>query len=250
MITKADILSFEREASSLPEQIAFRKYVDERKSFFLFKRIADILVSTFMLIFFLSWLTPLLALLILIDSRGPIFFLQRRVGRGGRSFYCIKFRTMVINEEANKKQAEEDDLRITRIGRFLRKSNMDELPQFLNVLIGQMSLVGPRPHMHSDCNKFSDVVQRYKFRNMVKPGITGLAQVKGFRGPTKDFESIFHRYQYDAFYIRNASFVLDMRILRKTFVQTILIIFSYLLNKHTQNAASFRKFATAVRNML
>ena len=132
---------------------------------------------------------------------------------------------MIVNHEANSKQAQENYSRITRIGSFLRKSNLDEFPQFLNVLIGNMSIVGPRPHMHVDCNKFSSVVPGYKFRNFVKPGITGLAQVKGLRGPTKDFESIFHRYQFDAFYVRNANIWLDLRIIRQTAVQTLGTLF-------------------------
>jgi putative colanic acid biosynthesis UDP-glucose lipid carrier transferase len=133
---------------------------------------------------------------------------------------------MVVNEFANIEQASENDSRITRVGRFLRRTNLDEFPQFFNVLLGHMSIVGPRPHMHADCNTFSTAVSGYKFRNVVRPGITGLAQVKGYRGPTKDFKSIFHRYQFDAFYVRNASFWLDMRIIRKTAAQTLRGIFS------------------------
>ena len=151
----------------------------------------------------------------------------------GRTFNCIKFRTMVLNREANNKQAEENDVRITHIGKFLRNSSLDELPQFLNVISGRMSIVGPRPHMHSDCIRFSDTVAGYKFRNFIKPGITGLAQIKGFRGPSKDFESIFHRYQYDAFYVRNCNFWLDLRIIRKTAAQTILFVYSKLSGKAT-----------------
>jgi putative colanic acid biosynthesis UDP-glucose lipid carrier transferase len=169
----------------------------------------------------LSWLIPLLALLIRLDSKGPVFFIQKRVGFLGRSFYCIKLRTMYVNAEANTRQARESDPRVTRFGRFLRKSNLDELPQFLNVLIGHMSVVGPRPHMHEDCRKFSQIVACYKFRNILKPGITGLAQVKGFRGPADSFERVFKRYQWDAFYVRNGGFGLDMRIIRKTVAQTL-----------------------------
>ncbi len=141
---------------------------------------------------------------------------------------------MVVNEQANTRQASENDARITRVGNFLRKSNLDEFPQFFNVLLGQMSVVGPRPHMHADCYNFSSVIANYKFRNMVKPGITGLAQVKGYRGLTKNFESIFHRYQFDAFYIRNANFWLDMRIVRKTAGQTLDLLFSVLLNQESK----------------
>jgi len=201
-----------------------RDYVDEKTNYLLFKRVFDIFFSIAFLLFVGSWLFPFISLLVWFDSKGPIFFIQKRVGRGGRTFSCIKFRTMVVNREANKKQAEVNDQRITRIGHFLRNSSIDEIPQFLNVLMGDMSVVGPRPHMHSDCGRFSRVVSGYKFRNFVKPGITGLAQVKGFRGPTCDFGSVFHRYQYDAFYVRNCNFLLDMRIIRKTIGQTFRVL--------------------------
>jgi putative colanic acid biosynthesis UDP-glucose lipid carrier transferase len=201
-----------------------RRYVDVKSNYLFVKRIFDISFSICFLALIGTWLFPLIAILVLIDSRGPIFFTQRRVGKGGRTFNCIKFRTMVVNSEANCKQAEVDDKRITRLGRFLRNSSLDEIPQFINVLAGQMSVVGPRPHMHSDCLRFAETIPAYKFRNFAKPGITGLAQVKGFRGPALAFESIFHRYQYDAFYVRNCNFWLDMRIVRKTAVQTVLFL--------------------------
>jgi putative colanic acid biosynthesis UDP-glucose lipid carrier transferase len=130
------------------------------------------------------------------------------------------------NSEANTKQATENDPRITRMGKFLRHSNLDEIPQFLNVLVGHMSVVGPRPHMYQDCSNFSRVVDAYKFRNLMKPGITGLAQVKGYRGPAQSFDKIFRRYQWDAFYVRNAGFWLDMRIVHRTAMQTLSYIFS------------------------
>ncbi|HXB90692.1 MAG TPA: sugar transferase [Puia sp.] len=191
------------------------------------KRLFDILFSIGVLIFVMSWLFPLLYVLIRLDSKGPAFFIQRRVGFLGRSFPCLKFRTMQMNAEANTKQATDNDPRITRVGRFLRNSNLDELPQFLNVLVGHMSVVGPRPHMYKDCDSFSNVVEGYKFRNLMKPGITGLAQVKGYRGPALTFEKIFRRYQWDAFYVRNASLWLDLRIIHFTVVQTL----SYLVSK-------------------
>jgi putative colanic acid biosynthesis UDP-glucose lipid carrier transferase len=120
------------------------------------------------------------------------------------------------NDIADEKQAEENDERITRVGRFLRKTNLDEFPQFLNVFIGDMSLVGPRPHMITDCVRFSFVIPAYNFRTLVRPGITGLAQVKGYHGQTPDYESIFTRYHWDAEYIRNVSFLLDLKILSLT----------------------------------
>lgn len=198
------------------EKISLRHYVDEKPRYFFFKRLFDITFSLIVIIGVLSWLIPIVGLMILLDSKGGVFFLQRRVGKGGKIFNCIKFRTMVKNPEAHSRRAELDDYRITKVGKFLRFTSVDELPQFLNVFLGQMSVVGPRPHMISDCNQFSKVVAGYKFRNMVKPGITGLSQVKGYRGPAKDFPTIFRRFEYDAFYVRNASFGLDFRIIRQT----------------------------------
>lgn len=249
MSTKTKILSLKRKVFTT-ETVFFRQYIDQRKTYFLFKRISDILISSFVVVFVLSWLVPLCALLIKMDSKGPVFFIQRRVGRGGRSFNCLKFRTMIVNQDANRKQAQENDSRITRLGAFLRKSNLDEFPQFINVLIGNMSIVGPRPHMHADCNKFSNVIPEYKFRNMVRPGITGLAQVKGFRGPTKDFESMFHRYQFDAFYIRNANIWLDLRIVRQTAFQTLNSIFSRLVQTSKNNIPVYRRWAMSFRSLI
>lgn len=202
-----------------------RTFVDSKKYYFIAKDIFDVLVSLCFILFILSWLAPILALLIKIDSKGPVIFRQKRVGRAGRSFYCYKFRTMYINGDSHTLQAASNDHRITRVGRFLRKSNIDEFPQFFNVLFGEMSIVGPRPHMHADCAKFSSLVQGYKFRNLVKPGITGLAQIKGFHGPALTYDSIFHRFQYDAFYVRNASFWMDLRIIRRTAFERVAYFF-------------------------
>jgi putative colanic acid biosysnthesis UDP-glucose lipid carrier transferase len=201
--------------------VSMRDYISKRSKYLLNKRCFDLFISLVVLVLVLSWLLPLLALLIKLDSRGPVFFMQKRVGFLGRSFRCIKLRTMYINPDANALQARENDPRITRLGRFLRKSNLDELPQFLNVLAGDMSIVGPRPHMHHDCIAFSQVIDDYKFRCILKPGITGLAQIKGYRGPTENFEKVFKRFQWDTFYIRNANFWLDLRIIRRTAFQTI-----------------------------
>lgn len=132
---------------------------------------------------------------------------------------------MIPNSQSDQKPAETNDSRITRIGKFLRKTNLDEFPQFINVFLGHMSLIGPRPHMYSDCNKFSSVVKGYKIRNMVKPGITGLAQIRGYHGPALTSEDIFKRFQWDAFYVRNANFWLDMRIIRITVVQRVRLLF-------------------------
>jgi len=203
-------------AENSPDGFSARSFIDNKINYFVGKRFLDVSISLVFILLVLSWLTPLLAILICLDSRGPVFFKQKRVGRGGRSFLCLKFRTMYVNKDCHVRHAVRNDRRITRVGRILRRSNIDEFPQIINVLKGEMSLVGPRPHMHADCARFSQVVNGYKFRNMVKPGITGLAQVKGYHGPALTYESIFRRFQWDAFYVRNASLWLDLRILRKT----------------------------------
>jgi putative colanic acid biosysnthesis UDP-glucose lipid carrier transferase len=191
----------------------------------------------------MSWLTPIIALLIKLDSKGPVFFIQKRVGVGGRFFRCIKFRTMVCNDEADERQAAENDERITRVGRYLRRSNLDELPQFLNVWLGDMSVVGPRPHMVADCIRFSFIISSYHFRNLVRPGITGLAQINGYHGATPDYESIVIRYYWDAQYIRKAGFLLDLRIMTITFVQELKNVSKLI------RIASRKRKTTLITNM-
>ena len=202
-----------------------RSYIKNKTVFLFFKRIFDIVVSLTLIIFVLSWLIPLLGIIIKLNSRGPVFFIQRRVGRGLKSFRCIKFRTMVLNCEANKCPTTESDCRITSIGNFFRTTSIDELPQFINVLLGDMSIVGPRPHMFYDCKRFSNYIQYYKFRSLVRPGITGLAQIKGFRGPAEDPYKIASRFSYDSMYIRQMSLALDISIVLNTATQTFNIIF-------------------------
>jgi putative colanic acid biosynthesis UDP-glucose lipid carrier transferase len=158
------------------QKLPFRTCIDSKRIYFIGKRIFDLAFSSLFVVAILSWVLPVIALLIKLDSRGPVFFLQKRTGKGGKSFVCYKFRTMVVNSEADRWPALKNDKRITRVGKFLRDYNLDEFPQFFNVLLGSMSIVGPRPHMIVDCNKFSSVVPRYKLRNFVKPGITGLAR--------------------------------------------------------------------------
>ena len=205
--------------------ISRRSVIDNKRVYFVFKRMMDFIVSLGLIVFVLSWLSVVIAMLIFIDSRGPIFFIQKRVGRAGKTFYCFKFRTMVLNQEADVKRAEPNDPRITRVGSILRRYNLDELPQFVNVLLGEMSIVGPRPHMHADCFAFSKRIPGYKFRTFVKPGITGLAQSKGFHGPVADQYLIKKRFEWDAFYVRNASFELDMRIIRATVIRRVNLLF-------------------------
>ncbi|HRQ49335.1 MAG TPA: sugar transferase [Agriterribacter sp.] len=220
-------LSYNRNLASKTEE-SLRVYIRQKKRYLVVKRSFDLILSFLVIVLLMSWLFPLIAILIRLSSKGNIFFVQKRVGFLGRSFNCYKFRTMVVNREADTRQAVQNDPRITSVGKFLRNSNLDELPQFFNVLMGDMTIVGPRPHMHSDCHNFAEVVDNYKFRHIVKPGITGLAQVKGFRGPAKTFESIFKRYQWDAFYVRNANFWMDMRIVRITAAQTFSFIYKLI----------------------
>ena len=180
------------------------------------KRMFDIAFAGFVVVFILSWLYPLIGLLIKLNSRGPVLFIQPRTGINNRVFQCYKFRSMRVNNESHKKQATKDDPRITAIGRFMRFTNIDELPQFMNVLWGDMSVVGPRPHMLAHTELFSREVHNYLVRHYVKPGLTGWAQVNGFRGETKELWQIEKRVQYDHEYIRNWTFEWDFVIVWKT----------------------------------
>lgn len=185
-----------------------------------FKRGFDIFFSLFVMIFVLSWLVPLLGLLIKMESRGPIFFLQGRPGLDEKEFFCYKFRSMKINP-TTEQEASKNDPRVTKIGRFMRKSSIDELPQFYNVLKGDMSVVGPRPHLWSQNTKYASRIKKYMIRLYVKPGITGLAQVKGYRGEIETDEDMINRIKFDVFYIENWSFAMDIKII----VQTVINIF-------------------------
>jgi len=204
-----------------------RKQLDRKRNYFLFKRLFDVVFSFVFIVTVLSWLLPVLCLLIRLGSKGPVLFRQKRVGRGGRSFICYKLRTMVINEEADSRQASENDTRITALGWFLRKSNIDEFPQFFNVLKGEMSVIGPRPHMYADCNQFAAVMPGYKFRNLVKPGVTGLAQIKGYHGPTTTKNAMLMRYHWDSYYIHNIGLLLDAKIILYTIFQRFISVAAY-----------------------
>ncbi|MFT7155084.1 MAG: putative colanic acid biosynthesis UDP-glucose lipid carrier transferase [Parvicella sp.] len=177
------------------------------------KRFFDIIFSSLVLIFIFSWLIPIIGLFIKLESNGPIFFKQSRNGRENHPFLCWKFRTMVINNESDSKQATKYDPRITRIGAILRKTSIDELPQFINVFIGDMSVVGPRPHPIKLNEQFQPKIDRFIQRHAVKPGITGLAQAKGFRGETSVFSDMSGRVRLDRFYVKNWSLVLDVKII-------------------------------------
>ena len=182
----------------------------------ILKRVTDIFFATFVISCILSWLIPIIAVLIKLDSKGPIFFLQKRNKKNGKVFTCIKFRSMIINYEADVKAAEENDERITRLGKFLRNNYLDELPQFFNVLWGDMSVIGPRPHMVSDNLRYNELVNYYSYRHKVKPGITGLAQVMGYVGSTADILKMQDRVNMDVFYVRHWSLKLDIAILYRT----------------------------------
>ena len=178
----------------------------------ILKRTFDIVFSLVVIIFLLSWITPIIALIIKIESRGPVFFKQTRNGIKFREFTCYKFRSMIENNDADIQQATKNDKRVTKIGKILRKTSLDELPQFFNVLIGNMSVVGPRPHMIKENERYSKSVDKFMVRHFVKPGITGLAQVKGFRGEIETDEDIINRVKYDIYYLENWSLILDLNI--------------------------------------
>tara|TARA_Y100001949_G_scaffold173399_1_gene178908 strand:+ start:990 stop:2348 length:1359 start_codon:yes stop_codon:yes gene_type:complete len=178
----------------------------------ILKRTFDVIFSLFVIVFLLSWITPIIALIIKIESRGPVFFKQTRNGIKFREFICYKFRSMIENNDADIQQATKNDKRVTKIGKILRKTSLDELPQFFNVLIGNMSVVGPRPHMIKENERYSKSVDKFMVRHFVKPGITGLAQVKGFRGEVETDEDIINRVKYDIYYLENWSLILDLNI--------------------------------------
>lgn len=196
--------------------LSLRPFPLEDESNRILKRVLDITVSLFVIIFIMSWLTPLMALLIKLESKGPVFFTQLRSGRNNRPFTCIKFRSLQQNNNQESKQVTKNDNRVTRLGRFLRKSNIDELPQFFNVLIGNMSVVGPRPHMLKHTLEFDGLHQEYMVRHFVKPGVTGLAQVNGFRGEIKNPELLRKRVEHDIQYLENWSLWEDLRIILAT----------------------------------
>ncbi len=185
------------------------------------KRLFDLIFSLIIIVFVLSWLTPILFVLIKIESKGPLFFKQTRDGINGSQFVCYKYRSMFNNKMADDMQATKHDKRVTKIGYIIRKINMDELPQFFNVLTGDMSVVGPRPHMLSQTKKYAKIVDKFMVRHFIKPGITGLAQVRGYRGEIEKNKDMGNRIKLDIFYIENWSFLLDLKIIVKTITNTL-----------------------------
>ena len=185
------------------------------------KRAIDLAVSSFVIVFFLSWMIPIIGLLILLESRGAIFFVQARSGKDNKSFPCLKFRSMKVNAASNELQATKNDMRVTKIGKFLRRTSLDEFPQFLNVFVGHMSIVGPRPHMIKHTNEYSALIGQYMVRQLLKPGITGWAQVSGYRGETKEVVQMQKRVEHDLWYLENWNPWLDLRIIFLTVFNTI-----------------------------
>jgi len=185
------------------------------------KRLFDIVFSIMVSILLLSWLIPLMAILIKLDSRGPVFFVQLRSGINNRPFLCFKFRSLKLNNESDTKQVTQNDNRFTRLGKFLRKTNLDEMPQFLNVMMGDMSIVGPRPHMLKHTDEYSQLIGEYMVRQFLKPGITGWAQVNGYRGETKQVYLMHKRVEHDLWYMEHWSLWLDIRIIFMTIVNAI-----------------------------
>ena len=159
---------------------------------------------------------PILWVVIKLDSKGTFFFKQKRDCLDGKQFYCYKLRSMKINSNADKVSACKNDKRVTKVGAFLRKTSLDELPQFFNVFVGDMSIVGPRPHINVQTKKYTNEVENYLIRNSIKPGITGLAQVSGYRGEVIKKSDIDNRVRLDIFYIENWSFFLDIKIIAQT----------------------------------
>lgn len=177
------------------------------------KRFYDVIITLLSLIFIGLWLFPVIAIFIKLTSKGPVFFKQLRHGKDNIPFYCYKFRTMVMNEDADTLQASKNDNRVTKIGFFLRRSSLDELPQLFNVLKGDMSIVGPRPHSVPMNEIFAKEIPGYMNRHNMRPGITGLAQSKGFRGEINNFYDLNARYKLDMFYLNNWCLYFDFKII-------------------------------------
>ena len=182
------------------------------------KRIFDIVFTSIISVLILSWLIPIVIILIKFDSKGPTFFKQYRAGKDNQAFKCYKFRTMYVHDEPAHKQASKGDPRITKIGNFLRKTSLDELPQFFNVIRGDMSVIGPRPHPLKLNEQFQTVISKFMLRHSVKPGITGLAQAKGYRGETRTVQMMKNRVKLDRFYAENWSLIFDLKIILLTVI--------------------------------
>ncbi|MCO5286617.1 MAG: undecaprenyl-phosphate glucose phosphotransferase [Chitinophagaceae bacterium] len=186
------------------------------------KRLLDVVASSLIIILILSWVIPILGILIIIESGVPIFFKQKRTGMSNKPFWCYKLRSMKVNKDADNKQATKDDMRITRVGKFMRRTSLDEFPQFFNVFLGDMSLVGPRPHMLKHTELYASIVDEFMVRQFVKPGITGWAQINGFRGEINSESDIRNRVELDLWYIEHWTLWLDIQILFLTVYKVIV----------------------------
>jgi putative colanic acid biosynthesis UDP-glucose lipid carrier transferase len=180
------------------------------------KRAIDIIISLIFLITLFPVISLFLGMLIKLSSPGPVFFMQERTGLKGKKFKCYKFRSMKCSNGAHIKQTTPDDERKTHIGDFIRRTNLDELPQFINVLMGDMSIVGPRPHILLHTHQYSQLINRYMVRHLIKPGITGWAQINGFRGEIEKLEDMEGRIEKDIWYLENWSVALDIKIIIRT----------------------------------
>ncbi|WP_183559856.1 undecaprenyl-phosphate glucose phosphotransferase [Mucilaginibacter sp. SP1R1] len=185
------------------------------------KRLVDILFSLFVLVFIMSWLYPIIGIIIKCQGKGPVLFKQLRNGRNNTEFWCYKFRSMRVNDESHTRQVSKNDERITRVGKFLRKTSLDELPQFINVLLGDMSVIGPRPHMLKHTEHYRSIIDKYMVRHYLKPGITGWAQINGFRGETNDISLMEKRVEYDIWYLENWTPSLDLKIIYFTILNAL-----------------------------
>ncbi|WP_397445434.1 undecaprenyl-phosphate glucose phosphotransferase [Polaribacter sp. R77954] len=176
------------------------------------KRGFDIVFSVLVILLLFSWLFPIIAIIIKLTSKGPVFFVQERTGKDGQPFKCLKFRSMTVNSDSDSVQATKNDKRVTKFGAFMRKTSIDELPQIINVILNNMSLVGPRPHMIKHTEEYRVLVDKFMVRHFAKPGVTGWAQINGYRGETKLLKDMENRAVADIWYIENWSFLLDVKI--------------------------------------
>jgi putative colanic acid biosynthesis UDP-glucose lipid carrier transferase len=207
--------------------VSINKLPLDNKVNFYTKRIFDIIFSIFVILFILSWMIPLFGIIIKLSSKGPALFIQKREGYRGKIFECIKFRTMVPNSISDIKMADDNDERLTKFGKFLRLSTIDEMPQFINVFLGDMSIVGPRPHPLNLNKDYREKVFNFQKRHRFKPGITGLAQSMGYSGFISSIHDMNNRVKMDVFYFKNWSFILDLKIV----FRTSLILFKGLFSK-------------------
>ncbi len=213
---------------SLPKGASLTKIKEIQKSYLqnsywgMSKRVFDITASLFVVVFMLSWIYPILLILIKRESKGPIVFKQKRSGLDQKPFYCYKFRSMTLNDYSDLVPTINNDPRITKVGRFIRRYSIDELPQFINVLKGDMTVVGPRPHMLSETDDFVKISADFYKRHDVRPGITGLAQINNCRGEINNYRDLSNRIKYDLFYIKNASMGYDFKIVYWTFIKMVL----------------------------